>query len=384
MNFFSRHLNKFINYLLLILFFFAIPVSALAQGNTSAGATMQKAEVIEIILEAEKLMPDNSKFNQQDLKLVILNGENKGREVSYFGISEIEVFNSLTYKVGDKVYLDSYFNEDGEENFYIVDRVRSLPLLILSLIFLIVVFLVGRFKGLRALFALFLSFLVIIKFILPKILSGSDPFLVSLFGGLAIMMIMIYLTEGFKKKSHLAILSVFISLTVILALSLIFVSLADLSGLAQEEAIFLTGIANIQINFKGLLLAGFIIGAIGVLDDIIIGQIEATESLRLANPNLSAKEIFFLAYRVGNTHLGAIINTLFLTYTGAALPLLLLFVLNKSAGLDLERFLSTEVVSTEVLRTLVGSIGVMLSMPIATFFGAYYGKNKEKTAKIDN
>jgi len=191
------------------------------------------------------------------------------------------------------------------------------------------------------------------------------------------MTIIIYLTEGWHRKSHLAILSVFISLISILALSLIFVGLADLSGLAQEEAAFLVGVGDLQINFRGLLLAGFIIGAIGVLDDIIVGQIEATESLREANPNLSKKKIFTLAYRVGNTHLGAIVNTLFLTYTGAALPLLLLFILNQSSGLSLERFLSTEAVATEVVRTLVGSIGVMLSMPIATFFGAFYGKEKK-------
>ena len=349
-----------------------------AQNNTSAGAKMQKAKVVEVIAELEKPREDNSIFTQQDLKLEILKGENKGTEIYFYGISDLEVFSSSVYKKGDKVFIDSYLDENGEETCYVVDTVRTRALIILALIFIAILIIIGRFKGLRALFSLILSFVVIIKFILPQILVGQDPFIISLIGGLAIMIIIIYLTEGWHRKSHLAILSVFISLISILALSLIFVGLADLSGLAQEEAAFLVAVGDLQINFRGLLLAGFIIGAIGVLDDIIVGQIEATESLREANPNLSKKKIFHLAYRVGNTHLGAIVNTLFLTYTGAALPLLLLFILNQSSGLSLERFLSTEAVATEVVRTLVGSIGVMLSMPIATFFGAFYGKTLKK------
>jgi uncharacterized membrane protein len=163
---------------------------------------------------------------------------------------------------------------------------------------------------------------------------------------------MIYITEGIKRESHLAILSVLFSLLFILILSLIFTNLSKLTGLAQEEAIFLIGNGNLALNFKGLLLAGFIIGAIGVLDDIIVGQIETVVRLQEANPNLPAKKIFSLAYKVGNTHLGAIINTLFLTYAGAALPLLLLFVLNQSGGLTMSRVLNTEIISTEIIRTL--------------------------------
>lgn len=364
--------------LLVFVCLFFLGQSLAAENNTSAGATMQKAKVIEVIAESEKPREDNSLFTQQDLKLEIAKGENKGMQVYFYGISDLEVFSSSVYEKGDKVFIDSYLGENGEETYYVVDTVRTKALIILALIFVTILIFVGRFKGLRALFSLILSFIVIIKFILPQIIAGQDPFLVSLIGGLIIMIIIIYLTEGWHRKSHLAIFSIFISLISILALSLIFVGLADLSGLAQEEAAFLVGVGDLQINFRGLLLAGFIIGAIGVLDDIIVGQIEATESLREANPSLSKKKIFGLAYRVGNTHLGAIVNTLFLTYTGAALPLLLLFILNQSSGLSLERFLSTEAVATEVVRTLVGSIGVMLSMPIATFFGAFYGKPLKK------
>lgn len=354
------------------LFFFIISPRSLAADN-SQGFVM-KAKVMDVLSQTDSVSDDGKIFIQQNLLLKIYQGERSGELVKYLGISDLEVLNSSVYKKGDRVFISSHENIEGEEIFYIIDVVRTRSLLILFILFLVIVLLVAKIKGLRALLSLFLSFLVIIKFIIPRIIVGNDPFLISLIGGLVIMTFIIYLTEGWQRKSHLSILAVFVSLIVILLLSLVFVYLTKLTGLAQEETLFLIGINDLSINFKGLLLAGFIIGAIGVLDDIIVGQIEVTESLRLANDKLSSRDIFLMAYKVGNTHLGAIINTLFLTYTSVALPLLLLFVINKSGGLNSEVFINTEVVSTEIVRTLIGSIGVILSMPIATFFGAYYGK----------
>lgn len=355
---------------------------ALAQDVKGAGEMPNstfKAEVIQVIATETKQREDGSEFTQQDLKLLVVSGDRKGEEFIYKGITEIEVASMNKYKVHDKVFVDSYLDENNKEIFYVADYVRSGRLYLLAAIFLFLVIIIGRYKGFKAIVSLVLSFIVIIRLILPAILQGRDPFLVSLLGGLLILSIIIYLTEGWRRKSHLAIISVLISLAVTLTLSVIFVSLTRLTGMAQEEASFLIGISGLVINFKGLLLAGFVIGAIGVLDDIIVGQIEAVESIREANPNLESKKIFGLAYRVGNTHLGAIVNTLFLTYTGAAMPLLLLFILNQAGGITLERFVNSEVVSTEIVRTLVGSIGVILSMPIATFLASFFPGSRGKS-----
>lgn len=335
------------------------------------------AEVVKVLESQEKTREDGSVFRQQNLKLLGLDGEFKGREIVYEGISDVEVANANSYESGDKVFVDAYIDEYGQETFYVVEFVRSSSLLWLAAIFIALVLLVGRFKGLKALISLALSFVIIIKFILPQILKGQDPFLISLLGGLLILILIIYITEGWGRKSHLAIFSVFLSLLATLTLALIFTKLTKLTGMAQEETIFLIDLGRATINFQGLLLAGFIIGAIGVLDDIIVGQIEAVDSLKEANPALPSKKIFSLAYRIGNTHLGAIINTLFLTYAGAALPLLLLFVINRETGLGLPRVINTEIISTEIVRTLVGSIGVMLSMPIATFLAAFSRQRKQ-------
>lgn len=337
-----------------------------------------QAKVVEIIQAQEKTREDGSTFVQQNLKLVGLDDDWQNESIFYYGISDLEVVSAQAYVPGDKVYINRQVDESGDNIFYIVDYVRSSYLYLLFLLFVLAVLIVGRSKGLKALLSLFLSFVVIIKFILPQILHGHDPFFISLIGGLIILGIIIYLTEGFKRKAHLAILSVLISLSATLVLSVIFTKLTKLSGLAQEEVFFLIGAGNTEINFQGLLLAGFIIGAIGVLDDIIVGQIEAVEQIKEANPNLPAKKVFQLAYKIGNAHLGAIVNTLFLTYAGVALPLLLLFVINQNSGITFNRLVNTEVVSTEVVRTLVGSIGVILSMPIATFLAVVKLKHKIK------
>jgi uncharacterized membrane protein len=334
------------------------------------GAESFKAKVTEIIEEQEKKREDNSSFKQQNLRLEAIEGEKKGEEFIYYGISDIEVADSQSYKVNDRVFVDIFLDENDQEIVYVTDFIRSRPLFILAFLFVAAIIIIGRSKGARALISLILTFVVIIKFILPQILAGRDPFLITLIGGLFIMMLVVYITEGWRKKSHLAILSILISLSLTLLLSVIFTNICRLTGMSQEEAVFLISSTQTEINFHGLLLAGILIGAIGVLDDIIISQIEAVERIKEANPKLSPKRVFSLAYKIGNTHLGTMVNTLFLTYTGAALPLLLIFSLNQEIGLSLSRALNNEMITTEIVRTLVGSIGIMASMPIATLLAS--------------
>jgi uncharacterized membrane protein len=361
---------KLATFLLVFTFIFSsfvFPVLA----QQSEGMISFKAQVIEILDEAKKEREDGSIFKQQNLKLKALEGEREGEEFIYYGISDIEVASEKSYKIGDKVFVDVFTADNKEETVYVTEYVRSQALWYLVIIFIVVFLVIGKTKGIRALLSLVLTFVIIIKFMLPLILAGHDPFFVSLIGGLLIMTLVIYLTEGWQKKSHLAILSVLASLLITLVLSLIFTNLSRLTGMAQEETVFLLGLGDLSINFKGLLLAGMLIGAIGVLDDIIVSQIEAVERIYEANPNLPTKKVFSLAFKIGNTHLGTMVNTLFLTYAGAALPLLLIFILGQETGLSLARALNSEVITTEIIRTLVGSIGVMSAMPIATFLGVY-------------
>jgi uncharacterized membrane protein len=338
-----------------------------------------EARVIKILEEREIMGETGGKIIQQDILLNGLEGKWKNQEVTYKGISEIIVVNANIYKKNDRVLIQRSATLEGDnEQFYIIDFVRRGKLYLLAFLFAAVIIIIGRMKGFKSLVSLIISFFIIIKIILPRILAGDDPLLISIFGSLAILAVIIYLTEGWNRKSHLAIISVFISLSVTLLLSVIFTGMARLTGLAQEETAFLMGISQQAINFKGLLLAGMLIGAIGVLDDIIVGQMETVKKIKEANPQLPSGQVFTLAYKVGNTHLGTMVNTLFLTYAGASLPLLLLFAIKQEPFLTFSQVVNNEMVATEIVRTLVGSIGVALSMPISTYLAARWIRIKNK------
>ncbi|MDI3496603.1 MAG: hypothetical protein PWQ35_624 [Patescibacteria group bacterium] len=370
--------KRFFNLLFIFLFLLFFSPN-LVQAQQTEGVISFTAKVVEITDSVTKTRPEGGEFTQQNLYLEAISGPRQGEFFFYEGISDVEVANQNTYQVGDRVFVDVFTGDDNQEVVYVTEYNRSTSLLYLAFIFIVVFLLIGRRKGLRALLSLILTFVIIIKFILPLILAGYNPFLISLAGGLLIMILVIYITEGWQRKSHLAILAVVFSLLITLILSLIFTNLTRLTGMAQEETVFLLELENLVLDFRGLLLAGMLIGAIGVLDDIIVSQIEAVERIKEANPTLSPKKVFRLAFKIGNTHLGTMVNTLFLTYAGASLPLLLIFVLSRNSGLDLARALNSEIISTEIIRTLVGSIGVMSAMPIATFLGAYGLKKWTKT-----
>jgi len=357
------------------LFFFVVPV--LAQGDPAGADNAQipesfEAEVLEVLDQKEFVREDGARVIQQNLRLKALNGPQMGQEFASEGISEIEVANAGIYKKGDRVLVQHSLAEDGLEKFYVADFVRRGYLYLLAGIFSLLILVIGRNKGLRSLISLIASFFVIIRFILPQILAGANPLAVGLVGALLILALMIYFTEGWNRKSHLAVLSVLVSLGITLTFSWLFVALARLSGLAQEESVFLIGLGRQAIDFRGLLLAGMLIGAIGVLDDVIVSQLEAVRQIKDADPRMSRKQVFQAAFKIGNTHLGTMVNTLFLTYAGASLPLLLLFTANQGVFVDFSQALNNEAIATEVVRTLAGSIGVALSMPIATALGAYF------------
>ncbi len=331
-----------------------------------------EAKVVEILQERQIDRGDSSQKTQQNLLLLGTEGFYKDKEIKYEGISEMDVTGSNIYKNGDKVLVQKIADFNNEERFFVMDYVRSGKLALLAFLFVLIIALIGGKKGWRAMLGLIVSFFIILKFILPQIIGGSNPLIISLFGSFFILVAMIYITEGINRKSNLGLASVFISLVATLFLSWLFVSLSKLTGLASEEAIFLIGAGERAIDFRGLLLAGMLIGAVGVLDDVVIGQIEAVKQIKTANPNLPFRQVFKMGYQVGNTHLGAIVNTLFLTYAGASLPLLILFTLGQNETLTFVQAINNEMVATEIIRTLTGSIGVALSMPIATFLGAKY------------
>lgn len=363
--------------LILILFaFLFLPFFVLAQEYPDVSSEIFEAKVIKIVDQKEITREDGTNGLQQNISLRGLTGNFVNQEIEYQGISEFDVIGNNVYKEGDKVLVQRSVVSGEVDKFYIIDFIRRGYLYLLAAIFVVVIVIAGKSKGLKALLSLVLSFFIIIKLILPQILAGSNPLLVGVLGAFFILVVMIYITGGWNQKSHLAILSVFLALVATMILSIIFTSLTRLTGMASEEAAFLIGIGQQVIDFRGLLLAGILIGTVGVLDDVIVGQIEAVKQIKEANPDLANKNVFKMAYQVGNSHLGAIINTLFLTYAGASLPLLLLFTIHQEPFLSFSQVINNEIIATEIVRSLVGSIGVALSLPISTYLAAKYLKIK--------
>ncbi|MBU4256954.1 YibE/F family protein [Patescibacteria group bacterium] len=360
--------------LIILPLFLLIPVFVFAQADSAPKDAFFKAEVIEITEQKTTILPDGAETEQQNLILRGLEGAFKDKEINFNGIGEIDVINKNIYRVGDRVLAVASFDAEGNAAYYITDYVRTKGLWWLAIAFALTLIVVGRGKGARSLLALALTFLVIIKYIIPQILAGTSPLIITLIGSIIILLIIIYATEGFCARSHIAFISILFSLIIAILLSWFFVSLTKLTGVTSEEASFLLYIGEQAVNFKGLLLAGIIIGALGVLDDVVISQVAAVEQIAIANSGFRSKELFKRAYKVGVSHIASMTNTLFLAYAGVSLPLLIVFISGTSAFSSWGQVVNNEQIATEIVRTLAGSIGLILSVPIATFIAAWrYG-----------
>lgn len=380
-------------YILILLFLFLPSVSRadtapvgdapaidVASGTDQSAVTPDEtfeAKVVKVLEEKTIKRDNGATAIQQNLELVGLAGKWKDKVVVYHGIGDIDVLNSLHASVGDKVIVSYSKNEKGEDVYYVTDFVRRGNIYLLAIVFCLLLFFIGRWQGVKSLISLIVSFLIIMKLMIPWILSGVSPLLVSIFGAFLMLIALMYITWGVTRKATLAIVSMVISLLITGLISILFTNLTKLSGGAQEEIMFLSSL-NVIINFRGLLLAGIIIGTLGVLDDIVIGQISAVEQLREAGDKLTDKEIYKRAIRIGIDHMSSMTNTLFLAYAGASLPLLLLFSINKPPFTSFSQVINNEMIATEIVRTLVGSIGLILALPIATYLAVKFIKIRKQ------
>jgi len=340
-----------------------------------------EAKVIEILAEKTITREDGSTAIQQNLKLRGLNRDFKDKEFIFNGISDLQVMSAFQAEKGDKVVVAYSIGEDGAGTFYVTDFVRRGYLYLLAIIFSVVIVLIGKKQGFKSLISLVLTFVVIMKYIVPKIAAGENPLFVSIVGSVAILAVIIYLTWGFKLKAHIGLFSILLSLIITGLISVFFTKITELTGLSDENAMFLVGLSKTAINFNGLLLAGIILGTVGVLDDVVISQISSVEQLSTANKSWKFRELYKSAMRVGVDHISSMTNTLFLAYAGASLPLLLLFNLNSGPFVNFSQIINNEAMATEIVRTLTGSIGLMLAMPLSTLIAARYYIMKQGSAK---
>lgn len=374
----AHHIFRFAIITCCSLFFVIFPQGAVAQ---DAGfEIMEDEEVfearVEEVLEQKEMTRENgSKAVLQKLKLKGLEGERKGQEIIFDG-TEIDVFAQHVYRRGDKVLVSVSKDVDGNDRYYVTDFVRRGSLYVLAAIFVLFILLIGRWRGLRALLGLVFSFVVILKLIIPSIMAGNNPLSVTLAYALLIIVVSTYLVYGLNKKSTVAVIGTFSGIVIVGAFSVLFTNSARLAGFAQEETVYVVGLMGGTLDLRGLLLAGFVIGALGVLDDITISQVSAVREIYETNPRLARKEIYRKAMRIGVDHIASMVNTLFLAYAGASFSLLLLFTFRQAPFLTFSQVVNNEIIATEIVRTLVGSIGLALAVPITTWLASFSYQKK--------
>lgn len=270
------------------------------------------------------------------------------------------------FRTGQRVVVAFAPNAPRDLQYSVIDVDRKAPILLLAAVFAVAVVAVGRLRGVLALAGLAISFTVLMLFILPAVLQGSNPLLVAVIGASVIMLATLFLTHGVNARTSVAVLGTLASLLLVGVLGSLFISWGDLTGNTDDQ----TGLVHSlfpQLEIRGLLLAGILIGSLGVLDDVTVTQTSAVWELKLAEPAATWPKLYRAAMRIGRDHIASVVNTLVLAYAGAALPLLLLFTIAQSGVTTVAL---SEVVAEEIVRTLVGSIGLVASVPVTTLLAA--------------
>ncbi len=355
-------------FLTLLFLFFLLPVSVFAQETPQQ--EILEGQVVSIPEQGKETFQDQL-VNYQILEVQITRGSLEGDTIKVKNSEAIfgmQTTNYETYTKGEKVRVQMFKSNEGDQNFAVTGRVKRGGLLALVILFVFVVIVVGQVWGVLSLVGLAASFLVIFQVIIPLIMRGFDPIIASIIGSLIIIPITFYISHGWNKKTHVGVVATLIALIITGLLSIYFVKLTHLTGFASEEAGFVQVETQGNIDIKGLLLAGIIIGTLGALDDITVGQASVIQQIQKAHTKITFTPLFKQAMKVGQDHISSMVNTLVLVYSGASLPLLLLFFDSQHGFIDI---IELEVVAEEIVRMLVGSVGLVLAAPLATALAAF-------------
>ncbi len=339
------------------------PIFTFAQEMHSDYQETLRAKVIEVTSQRPETLMDVT-FEITTLKASILDGPKKGTVLTLED-------DFLSLKKGDRFYLNHNIDVNGKETFVPVNVDRRNALLLLVGVFIFAVIAFGRWQGVRSLLALVMSFAAIMMVLIPGILNGWNPLVASFLVSGAILFAAIFFTHGFNRESTVAYAGTMIAVILAGLFAIFAVYITKLSGFSAEESVYLNFNTGGTLNFTALLLGAFIIGFLGVLDDIAITQAAVVTELYDSNPEITGIEVYRRAMRIGREHVGALVNTLVLAYTGASLPLLLYFSMSPTG---FATTINIEIFATEIVRIIVGSIGLILTVPIVTLLAVKYLK----------
>lgn len=330
-------------------------LSATTRGIDYVDATITAIETQDCIDPIE-LAPTQCRSVTVD----ITSGPDDGRTGTF--LSSLIDFSLPDFEVGERLVLADNPRAPAEFRYVFVEYQRRTPLVLLGLLFAAVVIGFGRWKGLRALAGLTVSLGVILVFLLPSLLRGNNAVAVALVTVSVVAFAALYIAHGISRSTTVALAGTLLSVYLITFLASVVTGLASVTGLSDSSLQILRVTAE-AVDPRAILIAGIVIGALGVLDDVTVTQVSAVAELRHANPAMSRKELYQSAIRIGRDHVASVVNTLVLAYVGASMGLMLFFF---QEGRTIPQILNREIVAVEIIRTLVGSIGLVISVPLTT------------------
>jgi uncharacterized membrane protein len=339
------------------------PAISLAQEVHQEFQETVRAEVLEVLAEFEReIIGTGASTTVQELRIEIKEGVREGEVV--------RLDNDLIILApGDDIFVNRLQAIDGTEYYLFKDVERRLPLLIIVLVFIALVVGLSGIQGVRAVLSLALSIGSILFILVPALMAGYSPALTSLVIAGLILSVSLFLTHGFKPRVVITFFGTFGAVFVTCLIAFIWVEWMRFTGFSDDSSVYLNFATGGTIDLTGLLLGGIIIGLLGVLDDVSITQASVVQELKAANPNFGFKDLYNRALRVGKDHVGSLVNTLALAYVGASLPLILLMAYSEAPALII---LNQEIIAVEILRIVVGSIGLLMAVPLTTAMAAWY------------
>lgn len=283
----------------------------------------------------------------------------------------------ITPQPGQRMIVQVETNDDGKVELNIVQRYRGSTLTVLLIVFVISVLLIGGWNGVRALAALFGSLIFILLVFLPAILAGWNPILLAVITCLVSTLLTLALNQGFTAKSAAALGGTLGGVTASAVLAMLAGNAMDLSGVMEHEAVMLFHSTHAQVSLRGLLYAGIIIGALGAVMDVAVSIASSLQEIHDENPQTSFNRLFRHGTTIGNDVISTMVNTLILAYTGSSLTLVLLLRVQNVPAL---KFMSFDIIASEITRALAGSIGIVVTVPLTALLASWlYTRSGQKT-----
>lgn len=401
-------------YTLIILFLTILPINAFAQETEDF--MNDNTEVMEI--DGESVSSENNRFEEnqytepdafyraevqavessegellgrklitQKLTLKILDKDKKGEIIVVENGGGTDLQESQLYKKGDILVVVETKVADKEQ-YYIQDRYRLPGLLGMVVFFLVLTLIFTGKQGIGSMLGLIASVGVLVGYLVPSLLGGQNPVLVTFIASFSIITLTIFISHGFRVRTFIAFASMNITLILAYIISAIFVYLAHMFGVGSEDTFYLASVVNVDLDLRGILLASVIVGMLGVLDDVTVAQAATIDEIKRANPKTKFKQLYQAGMSVGRDHIASLVNTLALAYVGSSLPLFLLLYIN-SANVPIWVTLNSEFIGQELVRTLSGSIAIILAVPITSLIAAkvfdnYIHKPRAKAEPMDH